>query len=1300
MKFLDKKSRILRIAVMSVFLMIPFRVDAVISSWSVFNSFSLNGEALPVKCITQDGNGMMWIGTDIGLFSYDGYSSAQRFEYNDKHNTRINCEILYMGRYLILGTDNGLFCYDTYLHRYDDATPFEEEKVNALLVTEESKLWVGSESGLCVIDLATMARTDVDMTAEKSRGRGSVNSLTEYNGSIYIGSYWGLARYSPRNGSLTYLYTGVGSDSFACNVVMKDESSQCIWAGSKSTLVSYNEREGVKVYPDEYPSIKTMCIDRAGSLILGTESGIYIANSSSPVHLLHDSRVNKSLANNNIWTIYEDRDANVWIGNDFGISLNTYVWSPRVVSTHFMTGETGGNLVRKVVRDSRGRLWLGGSNGLIEVNRDLISENSSDRWYSTSSSSHKLSSNSIGTIFEDSTGNLWISTDTRLSRLDESTGRFVDYEIRDLQGIYSSEGTNEIFEDRAGNLWLATTNAGLMKVSLKKLLSMPSGGRLTADDCFEFRAGLKSNNVLSGVIDTRGKIWALLNNDGIERIDPVTGKIDAFQMEELGVNKPQLVGIGADGFIWVSYRGGLLRVNPETLEKKNIEIPRIQATPLSMAISGNEIWISTSEGLFVVDSDQMKVKNFIPIDRTCYDVYMDDERVLLGVNDGVMVITRGQNLLDRAEKETVGIVDIKINGKSWASAENIPVSDVEKIVLKYNENNVAVTVSDFEYSTMSQNLISWRISEKMGWIFLPPSENVIELKNIPSGKTRLEINRMSSTGDHSATSTMLTIVVRKPWWYSNLALLLYFLGLSALVLSSYRFKKLQDRMKEERIQMEKEQQQAALKMNFFTEVSHEFKTPLSLIMAPLSQMLLDMDQTDPMFKTLSLMNKNAIKLSTLIHQLITFYRDDTPELELVKSHVEVVGFAERIFTSHADSHKASGIEFNYKPAQKEIYACFDLVKTESVLNNLLSNAEKFTSSGGSISLSVEIEGDNVVLRVTDTGCGIPPEEQDLIFQRFYQASNSKSKGGTGIGLFMVQKYVELQGGSVSVESDGANGSTFVVSLPLGDAAAAVHEGMDTLPNNDRRPLILIVEDNVDLAEFIASVLSHDYRCVLEYNGKNGRDAAFKLHPDLIVTDLMMPVMSGFEMCRDIRSNPRTSNIPVIMLTAKDDKQSELESISLNVDSFIPKPFDVSILTSKVQQLVHSNKQSEKKVTIELVGNSSENSVESQLEKFLANVTAVIEKNISNPDFNVNALCEEVGFSQKYIYRKILKLTGMTTVEFIRVIRLKKAAMLLDDDKFSVSEVMYMVGFSNQSYFSKCFSQYFGMPPQQYRSREK
>ena len=528
-------------------------------------------------------------------------------------------------------------------------------------------------------------------------------------------------------------------------------------------------------------------------------------------------------------------------------------------------------------------------------------------------------------------------------------------------------------------------------------------------------------------------------------------------------------------------------------------------------------------------------------------------------------------------------------------------------------------------------------------------------------------------------------------------IILYICLLSGIIYTIIRLATTRRYLEMERAQRDELMEQSRQKEAFFQDLAHELKTPLSLVIGPLGKMIKeagpDADLTD-----LRTAQENAMNLSTLIHKTIDYYKGGGGMADsLIRTDVEFVDFARSIFDSWRENFP--GHEFIFSSSHPAIPASVDIVKIETVLNNLLSNACKYTPEGGSVLMTLERDdtGRQLVIKVSDTGIGIPQEEIPYAFQRYFESSRTKQGGydSTGIGLSVIRKYVEVHGGQVSVDS-AANGTTFTVLLPcLAEAAPAGSAGADTAGEDPDKPLIAIVDDNAQICNFLESLLKDEYRCVISHNGKSGLKLCKDVIPDLIICDVRMPVMDGLEMCRQIRQFAPLSTIPIILLTAKDDRQTEQESIDLNIDVFLPKPFEVPTLTARVKQLLGTQKRMEQRIRMEMLATPEKPRELSQDERFLKKVTQLIEEHLDDADLSVARLCELGDFPEKQLYRKLKQFTGLSAVEYIRSIRLKRAALLLQSGSFTVSEVMYSVGFSNASYFTRAFSAAYNMTPSEY-----
>lgn len=671
--------------------------------------------------------------------------------------------------------------------------------------------------------------------------------------------------------------------------------------------------------------------------------------------------------------------------------------------------------------------------------------------------------------------------------------------------------------------------------------------------------------------DNEGNVWVLLyNNKGIDKINPRTREVTKLFADELtGEKSPNYLLCDEDGLLWVGFHGGVMRINPKDESQQSISFGSFSNNEiLSMTCVKNSIWVSTTNGLWIIDRKTMDARQQNMTNKRFTSLLFDpkEDCVYLGGADGFGISHSNLEATYQPERPIL-LTALYINNQlvSPRTRDDVPnIRYTNSIKLKYDQNNLSFELSDLPYSLDEKNKFVYRL-EGMDkeWNFLKSNINRITYSNLSYGNYQLIISKLERDGQPSNRPHILNIRILPPWYYTIWAKAIYILLLLSLIAWTINFFRVKNRLKAERREKEKILEQSRQKMAFFTNLSNELKTPLSRIIAPISQLLPSTEEVHEK-QTLEEVQRNAMKINSLIHQVLNFNRiEDNKDSLLILSRIELVSFSRSLFSVYEEDKRFT---FHFEANKAKIYADMDAIKLGVILDNLLSNAVKFTSEGGSIRLSLFYRQETGLLEicVSDTGAGIPQQDIPYIFQRFFQSPHSGSKEGTGIGLYLVKTYTELHGGSIDgVTSEKGKGTSIGLSIPV----------------------IAVEEDE----------------------------------------------------------------IPVIA------SKKQLESLP------ILKPIEA----------------------------------ESQDEKFLSNIIRLIEDHLSDADLNVNALCELSGISNKQIYRKIKQLTGMSPVEYIKSIRMKKAAMLLQQKKFTVAEVMYMVGFSNHSYFSKCFQAEFGKTPRQY-----
>ena len=731
-----------------------------------------------------------------------------------------------------------------------------------------------------------------------------------------------------------------------------------------------------------------------------------------------------------------------------------------------------------------------------------------------------------------------------------------------------------MFEDNAGRLWISTCLGGIFVVDKHRLMQSASG-QYVAEQNYSVHNGLSGMFINQIIPDNEGNVWVLLyNNKGIDKINPRTREVTKLFADELnGEKSPNYLLCDEDGMLWVGFHGGVMRINPKDESQQSISFGSFSNNEiLSMTSVKNHIWVSTTNGLWIIDRKTMDARLQNMTDKRFTSLLFDPKEncIYLGGADGFGISHPDIQTIHQPERPIL-LTALYINNQlvSPRTRDDVPnIRYTNSIELKYNQNNLSFELSDLPYSLDEKNKFVYRL-EGMDkeWNFLKSNINRITYSNLSYGNYQLIISKLGKDGQPSDQPYILNIRILPPWYYTIWAKAIYVLLLLSLIAWTINFFRVKNRLKAERREKEKILEQSRQKMAFFTTLSNELKTPLSRIIAPISQLLPATEEAHEK-QTLEEVQRNAMKINSLIHQVLNFNRiEDNKDSLLILSRIELVSFSRSLFSVYEEDKRFT---FHFEANKAKIYADMDAIKLGVILDNLLSNAVKFTSEGGNIRLSLFYRQESGLLEicVSDTGAGIPQQDIPYIFQRFFQSPHSGSKEGTGIGLYLVKTYTELHGGSINgVTSEKGKGTSIGLSIPV----------------------TAVEEDEIPAAQ----------------------------------------------------SKKQLESLPVL------------------------KPIEA----------------------------------ESQDEKFLSNIIRLIEDHLSDADLNVNALCELSGISNKQIYRKIKQLTGMSPVEYIKSIRMKKAAMLLQQKKFTVAEVMYMVGFSNHSYFSKCFQAEFGKTPRQYLNDE-
>ncbi|MDR1502201.1 MAG: response regulator, partial [Prevotella sp.] len=873
-------------------------------------------------------------------------------------------------------------------------------------------------------------------------------------------------------------------------------------------------------------------------------------------------------------------------------------------------------------------------------------------------------------------------------------------------------------EDGEGNMWIVTCSGGIFVINRDDFAT--KGNPIYSDynfSTFSNTHKINYDDCLEIISDLKGNLW--VNADmWLYKIDNHKNKSLHNPEEVISIPTKAIRSIICDekGNVWGAYRDALFKVNQT--DNKLVVIDIINYTQeygniYEIESYGNYIWFLTSNSVAAFHKETHQVEHIIDLTTGQYkSIYYDNQNKVMwlgGMDNCVILYPEDCLKITRNINPASLIAEIYVNGKPVSPlynsfSSNVDAAYCKELNLKPNENSIAFRISTgvLPRETERKSGYYYRIKElDETWKVLTAQHPLVEYPYLGYGTYHLEFSKQADLSQEAEIIRTLDITIQAPWYYSiwfRMVIVIVLITLFVAFFNNYRVK---TKLQIAEIDKQKTLALSQMKMEFLTNMSHELKTPLSLIMGQVNK-LLGTTRNAQSKALLQTIQKNTMKLNALIAQIINFKDTSSEPSRITLSRLEAVEFVRSITSIYQEACQSKGlsIEFKSESEEESVYIDADPLKLESVINNLLSNAYKFTSSGG-IVVEVKRQFTDIYnefkISISDTGTGIPKEDLPYIFDRFFQSEQTMdmNKNGSGIGLFMVKNYILQHNGKINVESELGRGTTFTILLPVAQKEDFIQlEAVENHIGNGLR--ILIVEDNMEIARFIADNLT-GMECTVAHNGKSGLEIAMKILPDIIIADIMMPVMDGVEMSRLLKRNLTTATIPIILLTAKDNRQTELDAYKLGVDAFLSKPFEINHLLARITQITNSKsllirkthqEQNEHMLPKELMKESAD-------EKILANITNIIENHLQDSTLNVQKLAKLSGLNEKQIYRKIKILTGKTAVDYIKSIRLKKAALLLCQKKFTVNEVMYMVGFSSQSYFAKCFSEKYGKTPRAY-----
>lgn len=943
-----------------------------------------------------------------------------------------------------------------------------------------------------------------------------------------------------------------------------------------------------------------------------------------------------------------------------------------------------------VAKDAEGRLWMGSRGEGLCI--DGV-------WYRHQEDSpHSLANNHIFSIYRDRKGRMWVGTFH--GGLDLAVKGKDGYRFRHFfNQTYNQRQIRAISEDRNGYLWVGTSD-GVYVFQPDSLINDPS-------QYYEFnsqKGDLRSNEVKCFCMDSRGRMWIATSGAGISMCWPEK-KYESLTFERFDSSK------------------GLVNDMVQTIVEDH----------------QGKIWAATEYGVSCIDADRYIFENYFFSSYVLGNTYSDnsgcvleDGRIVFGSGHGLVVITPDKTgYKSSAVVPTVSLTGLKINGAPVQPGEQeSPLKNAmpytKELNLTYEQNSFEVDFSTFDYSKDGTVKYMYKLDNYDKNWSSPSSLNFAVYKNLPPGNYLLRVKACNAVGVWGERENTLHVIVDPPYWQSGWAYLIYIILI--LLVCYFLFRMLKN-FNALRNRIEVEKQLTEYKLVFFTNISHEFRTPLTLIQGALEKME-GSDNPKDMAYSLKIVNKSTKRMLRLINQLLEFRKMQNNKLALSLEETDVVAFLYEIFLSFKDAAESKRMDFRFVSSLDAYHMFIDKGNLDKVAYNLLSNAFKYTPAGGKVTFSVTVDAEakRLVVSVSDTGVGIPKEKRGELFKRFMQSSFSGNS--IGVGLHLTHELVNVHKGTIAYSENEGGGSVFTVSLP---ADAAVYEEKDFLvPNqllieesqhhekevpqegeggsreelqpSDIVPLnkrkILIIEDDDDVREFLKKEIGAYFEVMTEADGTAGLERARTYDADLIVCDVLMPGMTGFEVTRHLKNNFDTSHIPIILLTALSTEEKQLEGVNSGADAYITKPFSPKLLLARIFKLIEQREKLREKFSNDPGMVRPAICTSQQDKEFADRLRIIMEKQIGNAQFTIDEFAGMMKLGRTIFYRKVRGVTGYTPNEYMRVMRMKKAAEMLAEGTDTISEISYKIGINDPFYFSKCFKQQFGVTPSAYQKGER
>ena len=1315
-----------------------------------------------VLCVAQDSRGFMWLGSRNGLNKYDSRKITVYKNIPGDSTSLSNNYILSLfcdsRQTLWVGTRDGLHRYDAAADKFERVplAGAAHSAITCIYEDAQKRLWIGTPKNLVLLT-SSEKPVFISFAGRKNfPSRGVLCIYQDRSGTMWAGTYDGLVKITTTPGGFeatTLRHDPANSASISDDQVtsiIQDKEGYLWLATLNGGLNRYHIQQNSFVHYTQAPGglinnhVRKLLYDAQERIWIGTQEGLSILDPRTGhfTSFVNDPWNKNSLSQNSVHSLYKDNIGNIWVGTFFG-GVNCYAAfgaGVTVYNNSSRQSRLSNNVVSAIVEDDKNNLWIGTEGG--GLNYMDRSTGQVTYYQHQAHDAGSLGSNLVKTVYKDRQGNIWAGTHGGgLNLFDPSTRRFKRYLYKENDPVSLGAEIPCLLEDSKGIFWVGTETAGL-KLFRKQgtLLSpYPEGDAI--------RDAIGNKAILALLETTAHTIWVgtatglyAITGNQVKLVQEKTGSYPCYVNSLLE---------DAQGNTWAgTYYSGLIVYNragaPIATYAQQEGLPDNNVLSLLQDDSRKDIWAGTANGLARLRPGNGGINIYTEADGLAGNVFNNNAcyksnsgELFLGGYKGVSAFYPSK-IKENTAVPPVFITDLKLSGRSVTinGPDHILTKDIsftQGIQLSHNQNVLTLDFAILNYIKPEKNSYAYKLDGfDKDWNYT--SLATAAYSNLPAGTYTFFVKGANNDGIWSHPAT-LKITVLPPFWKTWWAYTIYGLLFVTLAFFIVRFFFL-------RALLRRNQELTRLKLDFFTNVSHEIRTHLSLITGPAEKLINAGSNDQYERQLLRTIKTNSESLLTLVSELMDFRKAETGHLPLHVHHWNIVPFAESVFDAFHEQSVSRNIRADFISSSPDMEVWFDKEQLAKVLFNLLSNAFKFTPAGGYISMGIEEKDGTVVIRVTDNGPGIAKENIERLFDNYFQGDSfGKQNTGYGIGLALSKSIVEIHKGTLTVSSekagDGQYTTCFTITLLKGKAhfpeaqiaqfpsavaavpeTAMVQAGQPApasvkTTGSTAKNTILLVEDNTGIRTFIKNALQQHYHILEGSNGLEGISVATEAMPDLIISDVMMPEMDGLAFCDRIKNDIRTSHIPVILLTAKTEVSHQVSGLQTGAEVYLTKPFSIQVLELQIRNLLASRERLWKQFQQQLQASPDSQADEHSPaaapdniaalpavlhpldEAFLKNITQIVEDNLEDPAFTIALLAKKAAMSQPVLFKKIKAITGMSTNDFVKSFRLKKAIALLQENRYTVYEVAYMVGYENSKYFSREFKKQFGQSPSKF-----